>query len=228
MTTFILSCEHASCELPKNYQSLYSSRYLHSHRGYDRGAFKVFQQLKSQFDVWGIAGQYSRLLIDLNRSLNNPQVFSNRSNLLSDKDKIQIVNDLYSPYRNAVLLKIKELLLQQAYVIHLSIHSFTPILKGDKRTNDLGLLFDPKRQLEQKLCTTLKKQFDSSSTLQVAFNQPYAGTDDGLTTTLRTEFSDAQYAGIEIEFNQNIFNNKGRYEEAVNIIRQFIQSYQKT
>ena len=65
MSAIILSCEHASAALPKDYQAMYSQLYLHSHCGYDSGAYAAFLYLQNECKLWGIAGKYSRLLIYL-------------------------------------------------------------------------------------------------------------------------------------------------------------------
>ncbi|GAB1446465.1 hypothetical protein MASR2M41_22460 [Flammeovirgaceae bacterium] len=39
------------------------------------------------------------------------------------------------------------------------------------------------------------------------FNEPYLGIDDGLTSYLRTQYSNSQYAGVEIEINQKFISD---------------------
>ena len=76
-------------------------------------------------------------------------------------------------------------------------------MNGTTRDVDMGLLFDPSRNLESDWCTELEKQLSVKlNPLKIKFNEPYLGTDDGFTTYLRTKFSDQKYAGIEIEINQ--------------------------
>lgn len=91
----------------------------------------------------------------------------------------------------------------QKKVLHLSIHTFTPLWNGTMRRVDVGLLFDPARKNESEFCglflPELKRRLPS---LCIEFNEPYKGTDDGFTTYLRTLFGDDEYLGIEIEINQ--------------------------
>lgn len=68
---------------------------------------------------------------------------------------------------------------------------------------DIGLLFDPDRKTEKDLCALVRKILQQKlPAIRVVFNEPYFGTDDGLTTYLRTQYCDTLYAGIEIEINQ--------------------------
>lgn len=204
MKTIIVSCEHACYSLPKEYQNLYTTKFLQSHRGYDRGALTAFTHIKTKLDLWGIHGQYSRLLIDLNRSINSNDVFSIQSDRLNNESKLSIIEQVYTPYRRTIETKIDKLVNQGNHVIHLSLHSFTPVLRTVRRITDIGLLFDPQRENEVEICTMLLENLVKNPRLQVDFNKPYAGTDDGLTTYLRTRFKDQAYSGIEIEFNQKI------------------------
>ncbi|NJW55731.1 N-formylglutamate amidohydrolase, partial [Salinimicrobium sp. CDJ15-91] len=87
-------------------------------------------------------------------------------------------------------------------VLHISVHTFTPELEGEVRTADVGLLFDPAREEEADFCKRFQKSlFKQDKELQVKFNYPYLGIDDGFTTYLRQKFP-KQYLGIELEVNQ--------------------------
>jgi predicted N-formylglutamate amidohydrolase len=88
-------------------------------------------------------------------------------------------------------------------VVHLSVHSFTPELDGEIRDADIGLLYDPCRIWETSFCHAWRSEIlRLAPQLRVRMNYPYQGADDGFTTYLRTKFADAQYAGIELEVNQ--------------------------
>jgi predicted N-formylglutamate amidohydrolase len=88
-------------------------------------------------------------------------------------------------------------------VVHLSIHTFTPVLNGDERSVDIGVLFDPNRKSEYEFCHLFVDCLEQVLPhFKILFNEPYKGTDDGFTTYLRTKFPDEEYLGIEIEVNQ--------------------------
>ena len=221
MKTYILSCEHASHHLPEAYTNLYTLTFRQTHRGYDRGAFDAFKALQASLNLWGVAGKYSRLLIDLNRSLESPGIFSLRSERLAQSQKQHIIDTIYKPYRNAVFNKVKEEVAKGRQVVHLSLHSFTPVLRGVKRTCDVGLLYDPARSFELQLCQRFFSALSLIPRLRVAYNQPYSGTEDGLTTYLRSHFSNEQYAGIEIEFNQRLLD-KGLFNRCISRIQSLL------
>jgi predicted N-formylglutamate amidohydrolase len=92
-------------------------------------------------------------------------------------------------------------------IIHLSIHSFTPVWKGKIRTTDIGLLFDPDRKPELNFCEKLKSNLAGNfPDFTIDWNKPYAGVDDGFTTYLRLKWPEQEYLGIEIEVNQKYAN----------------------
>lgn len=154
-------------------------------------------------------GKTSRLLIDLNRTLHNWAIFSPFTRTLNNDTRDHILKNYYFPHRNNVERKIHQLIKSKTKVIHLAIHSFTPVLKGKTRQTQIGLLCDPARPLERSLCLKLRKNIKAQSPLlKVHLNKPYKGVSDGFTRYLRTKFKDKTYAGIEIEINQSMANKQ--------------------
>src|SRR5690606_10753315 len=97
----------------------------------------------------------------------------------------------YYPHRNSVEDVISKL---TKPVLHLSIHTFTPVLDGKERSVDVGLLFDPDRTAETEFCGRFLDGLELMLPgMRIEFNEPYKGTDDGFTTYLRTKFVDRDY-----------------------------------
>ncbi|WP_418639343.1 N-formylglutamate amidohydrolase [Winogradskyella sp.] len=144
----------------------------------------------------------SCLLVELNRSLFNKQLFSEFSNSLSKNEQSEILNTYYFPYRTKIEYKIAAYIKTKQQVLHLSIHSFTPNLNGNERKADIGLLYNSRRKKEQEFCKQFKAELlKQDPNLNVRFNYPYLGKADGFTTFLRKQFL-TNYLGIEIEVNQ--------------------------
>ncbi len=150
----ILSCEHASNAIPAPYQYLFDQHtsLFHTHSAYDIGAKGILDQLKANFQCKTIAGQHSRLLIDLNRTLNHNKVFSQFTKPLPKDIKHQIIKNHYLPYFNGLKTMIETGLNTNQIVLHLSVHSFTNLLGDVERPNDIGFLYDPKHALEMDFC----------------------------------------------------------------------------
>ena len=158
----------------------------------------------------------SRLLIDLNRSIGHPQLFSVATRDLPATQRAQIVARHYQPYRKQAERLVSERVSQGTPVIHISSHSFTPELHGKVRQADVGLLYDPARPGEAALCERWKAALAAlAPELRVRRNYPYAGKGDGLTAYLRKHFPFDAYVGIELEINQAIVLAGGREWRAV-------------
>lgn len=198
----IITCEHAGNDVPAEYQFLFrqADEILQSHCGWDPGAVEIANAVASKRNLPLFQNNVTRLLIEVNRSINHPDLFSIYSRPLSDDAKEKIKQQFYFPFRNAVESTVQSL---NKPVLHLSVHTFTPQWNDIKRSTDIGLLFDPSRKWESTCCNHLREKLTVLlPAFQIDFNQPYAGIDDGFTTYLRTKFGDEDYAGIEIEINQ--------------------------
>jgi predicted N-formylglutamate amidohydrolase len=109
----------------------------------------------------------------------------------------------YRPYRDAVEKTVVNAVATGRRVLHISCHSFTPVLHGVRRNADIGLLYDPARKSESEMSDCWQQQLALlAPQWKVRRNYPYRGTSDGLTAYLRRRFGDGSYCGIEIEINQ--------------------------
>ena len=184
---------------------------LDSHRGFDSGALLVARSLAAAFKAPLVISTVSRLLVDLNRSIGHPRLFSAATRGLPAKLRSQIVEQHYRPYRDQVEHLVARAVARGRRVIHISSHSFTPQLNGQVRYADVGLLYHPARPGETELCARWKASLAGlAPELRVRRNYPYAGKGDGLTSHLRLRFPPGAYVGIELEINQSIVLAAGR------------------
>ena len=201
----LVTCEHGGNRIPPEYRPLFKGfeRMLGSHRGYDPGALALAEDLAKTCHAPLVASTVSRLLVELNRSTTHRQLYSARTRILPAEVRSRILDEYYRPYRSEVERRAREGIAAGKRVLHLSSHSFTPVLDGITRRADIGLLYDPSRQHERRLCerwgAALSKRV---SPLRVRRNYPYRGDADGLTTSLRRRFREDAYLAVEIEVNQ--------------------------
>tara|TARA_R110002050_G_scaffold139136_1_gene263154 strand:- start:3570 stop:4250 length:681 start_codon:yes stop_codon:yes gene_type:complete len=199
----VLTCEHGGPLIPEKYKVYFigSKDVLNTHRGFDLGALDVFNHLKPLAD-YSRFSKTSRLLIELNRSQHHKNLFSEVSRYFSKSEKSLLIEDYYSDYRNEVESKIKSFINAGEKVLHVSVHSFTPIYNNTERRCDIGLLYDSSNTSEKKTCKGLKSEIIKiNPQLKVRFNYPYLGKSDGFTTYLRKQFPE-NYLGVELEINQ--------------------------
>jgi predicted N-formylglutamate amidohydrolase len=210
---FLITCEHGGNRIPAPYRRLFREHraLLESHRGYDPGALVMAMEFANAFRAPLVTSTISRLVIDLNRSIGHPQLFSVATRGAPATVRAEIIERHYLPYRAHVERLVAQSVSRGQRVIHISSHSFTPELDGRVRRADVGLLYDPGRRGEAALCARWKaSQSHLDPELRVRRNYPYAGKGDGLTSYLRRHFLPLAYVGIELEVNQGIVFAAGR------------------
>ena len=213
MSSFLITCEHGGNRIPALCRSLFRGqrKLLESHRGYDPGALVMARTLAGAFAARLISSTVSRLVIDLNRSIGHPQLWSAATRGAPRELRTTIIERYYGPYREEVARRIRRSTARGRRVVHVSSHSFTPVLNGELRHADVGLLYDPRRPEEAALCARWKAALGAiAPALRVRRNYPYAGKGDGLTSALRLAFASRDYVGIELEINQQIALAGGR------------------
>jgi predicted N-formylglutamate amidohydrolase len=214
-----LSCEHGGNEVPAAYRPWFkgAKAVLGSHRGIDIGALDLFEHLRSLASA-SVSNRLSRLCIEFNRSEGSEQWFSEYTASLPPHLQEPLIQ-AYMEYRNGFAESVQQAIHGGHQVVHVSVHSFTPVLDGVERDCDIGLLFDPKHANEKHFCQAWHDGLVRRAPgLRVRMNYPYKGTSDGFTRTLRKHFSPAPYSGIEIEVNQRFAFKDRMHEDIKNVV----------
>lgn len=205
----LLSCEHASRAVPRamlqHFRSPSLRGALTSHRGWDLGAAGVARALARELHAPLHEGSHTRLLADLNRSAHHPRVLGPWARELRGVERRTVLSRWHAPWRRAFAARLNAALAGGRSALHLSIHSFTPILNGERRTMHVGLLYDPSRSGERALAVALRRELHRlRPDLQVALNRPYHGCADGHVTALRRAHGPRNYLGMELETRNDL------------------------
>lgn len=228
----IISCEHASNLLPARYGNLgLRRRALESHIAWDRGARAIARYCADRLDCVYHEGQYSRLLIDLNRSPHHPKLIPKvafgvpvpGNTGLSDEERRARVVNYYQPYRQRLLADLRRLIRTSGACLHFSIHTFAPRAGRTTRRADIGVLYDPARRWERENALALASWLQAQG-LNTRCNYPYRGTNDGFTSFSRRNFSGNDYLGIEIEVNQRLLRPSATRPEPKCLVAAGIES----
>lgn len=173
----ILVCEHASAYIPAELADLgLSHKEAKEHIAWDIGALGLAESLSLALNATLICGNYSRLLIDLNRPLEAPDSIPVRSEIyevwgnqqLDERTRRYRQTYLFEPFHRKLSELIDARLAEGREVRVVSVHSFTPVYHGQPRTLEVGILFDRARAYAQTLIHGL-----AAYDLKVAANQPY-------------------------------------------------------
>ena len=167
--------DHASNYIPSSLKNLgLKNSQLNSHIAYDLGVKELCINLSNLFNSKYIIGEYSRLIIDLNRDISDPTLIPEivdrkiiKKNLsLSNYDKRKRISEIYNKYH----LKIKTAISNNDLMALISLHSFNPIFKKKKRNIHFGILSNQDRRLSDYIITEMKRR-----KLKVGDNEPYEG-----------------------------------------------------
>jgi predicted N-formylglutamate amidohydrolase len=208
----VLTCEHASCAIPGEYDLGLEAELLEEHIGWDIGARRVTETLARQFDAVAVLSGVSRLVIDCNRDLSDHDLIVAESHGVPVPGNVSIdgaerqrrVRDFYRPYHETV----DAVLAERRGAFLFSIHSFTPTLKGRERRFDAGVLFDEYAAEARRFGDAL-----AASGLRVRYNEPYSGL-DGLIFSARTHGLRHRVRYLELELNNRLL----REETAARVI----------
>ena len=176
---------------------------LATHRGYDLGAVEVARALARRLGVMPFTATTTRLVVDLNRSPGNRNVFSAYTRSLAAEQRAAALAAHYWPYRKSVEDSVANAVAAGETVLHVSVHSFTPVLRGEVRNCDVGFLFDPRRRAEVSFVEAWYAALaEAAPALRLRRNYPYRGVSDALVTHLRRGHGRRGYVGMELEINQ--------------------------
>lgn len=198
-TPLLLICDHASNAVPPELGGLGLPKdELQRHIAWDIGAAQVTRGLASILNATALLGAVSRLVIDLNRHPADASAipaFSDGSLIpanqgLTSGDIQRRVQTYFAPYHAAVAGEIGRLK-NPALV---SVHSFTPVMNGQPRPWQIGVLWNRDGRLALPLIEALRREPD----LCVGDNEPYSGRDLAYSLNLHAGAAGLLHAGIEI------------------------------
>lgn len=180
---WIVLCDHASNRVPPEVADGdlgLPPEDMARHIAWDVGARGVAVALAERLNCPMIATRFSRLVIDPNRAEDDPTLLmklydgsiipGNRDAGPAEKERRLTL--FHRPYHDAVTRLIDQAVKAGRHPRLLSIHSFTPQLKGrPKRPWEVGLLWDRDERLFRPLYDRMLKERG----LTVGDNEPYSG-----------------------------------------------------
>jgi predicted N-formylglutamate amidohydrolase len=208
---FVVTCEHGGNRIPREYAPLFRGhrRLLASHRGHDPGALVTAHELARALSAVLVTSTVSRLLVELNRSPRHRSLYSTVMRAAAPAVRDDVRRRFYEPYRAAVEAAVRGAVRRGRRVVHVSSHTFTPVMNGAVRRADVSFLYDPARAPERRLCRQWQRALQAIARYRVRRNYPYRGASDGLTRYLRQRFTPDEYVGVELEINQKHVRRAG-------------------
>jgi predicted N-formylglutamate amidohydrolase len=151
-SSVVVVCEHASNHIPTSYSDLgLTGDALQSHAAWDPGAMPVAKGIALRMDATLVASGVSRLVYDCNRPPEAPDampaksevfVIPGNTNLTTTQRKDRI-KTIYEPFR----MGLADAIATKSSPIVVTIHSFTPVYDGQRRSVEIGVLHDSDERL---------------------------------------------------------------------------------
>jgi predicted N-formylglutamate amidohydrolase len=208
----ILSCEHATNAIPPELHNLgLAPHHLESHIAYDKGAKNLARAIAQHLSYPLVEGKYSRLVVDCNRSIENPHFIRGHSfgvevpgNVrLSSQERKRRIDLYYMPFYNRLSTLISQEIMLHGRAVHLSIHSFDENVDIVKRGHiEMDFMHDGDNRL-----ATGAAQFFRAMGWKAYINQPYHGYSDGINKVMSKKFGN-KFLSLQIDCNDRIMERK--------------------
>jgi predicted N-formylglutamate amidohydrolase len=201
----LLVGDHASNAMPESLGQLGLEDWvLERHVAYDIGSRALIEHLSLHLDAPAVLAGYSRLVIDLNRSLSDPTAIpeisdgivvpGNRD--LSERARQDRIASFYTPYRQTIDAMLKHYRDRGIVPAFISVHTFTPEMAGRARPWHIGLLWDKDPRIPAPLMERLREH---PFGIHVGDNEPYSGRHPAdYTIDHHAEASGIPYVSIEV------------------------------
>ena len=223
----LLVCDHASCRFPKSLGDMGLDPFARRcHLAIDIGAGALTESLAASLGVTAVVQNYSRLVVDCNRQLMDPGAFleygdgilvpGNRN--LRQSDKELRATALYWPYHVAIGDQVERLSKAGPPPAFVSIHSFTPVLNGESRAWQMGVLWDKDEKTRSIFLEGLRE-----AGYLVGDNEPYSGkAPQDFTIDHHAEEPGLPHIGIEIR--QDLIDDEEGVAEIAEVMHRVIAS----
>jgi predicted N-formylglutamate amidohydrolase len=176
----LVVCDHASRAFPAALGQLgLPDEAISRHIAWDIGAGELARALAIRLDAPAVLAGYSRLVVDCNRRLDDPSCFVTAGDgqpvpgnaNLTDADRRARAAACYEPYHKAISARLHDFHRQDVVPALIAVHSFTPVLGGQPRPWNVGILWDK----DPRIPVPLLERLRAESGLVVGDNEPYSG-----------------------------------------------------
>jgi predicted N-formylglutamate amidohydrolase len=212
----LLTCEHASNRVPAPWRPRPADRrLLATHWGFDIGAAAVTRELARRLPAVAVMSRFSRLLLDPNRAPDDPTLVLTHTDdgapsFNRSVDRAARIMRFHDPFHAEVDAAVR----RHRPRLLVSIHTFTPSFRDQRRPMEAGVLFDRHDELAGRLVAALAK-----GGLATRANEPYSGK-DGLIYSAARHGAAHDVPYLEIELRQDLVaSRRGARDVAARVRR---------
>ena len=221
---FLLLGDHAGRKIPSGLRELgLPQAALDRHIAWDIGIAGLGERLSIQLDACFVSQAYSRLVIDCNRRPDADDAIPEESdgqvipgNLsLTPADRLARRIAIYDPYQDEIG-RILDARADRPTLL-VSLHSFTPVWKGDGRPWLYGVLHRGDSIFSRQVLHLLQEELGDL----VGDNQPYAM--DGIDNTIPLHADARGLDYLELEVRQDLIDGPEGQEEVAELLLRILK-----
>jgi len=207
----LIIVDHARADLPTGYGSLgLPLDQFRRHIAYDIGIEGVARGLNETLNTPVVMANFSRLLIDPNRGVDDPTLVMRVSDgalipdnaYIEDEEIKRRIEHYHQPYHLAIKAQIDAFLNAGIVPILLSLHSFTENWRGSLRPWHGGVLWDQ----DPRFVTPFLNALRAAPDLLIGDNEPYTGKLKG--DCLHTHGTTRGLAHALLEIRQDLITSR--------------------
>ncbi|MGE3475084.1 MAG: N-formylglutamate amidohydrolase [Rhodospirillaceae bacterium] len=232
LADLIITGDHAGNAVPPEQKNLgLPAAELARHIGWDIGAAGVARKLAGRLGATAVLARVSRLVIDPNRPLGEPEsipAVSDGSPIpgnqnLSAAERAARAARYFHPYHSAIDNQIERLRRAGRMPAVLCMHSFTPRLmeNGRPRPWHIGVMSSFDRELADYLIAA----FSAKDGLVVGDNEPYSGVTHGYAQKRHGLAQMLPHAQVEIR--QDLIGDEAGQERWADILADVMTNWMK-
>ena len=206
----LLLADHATNHIPNEFNALgLTETDLKRHIAYDIGVDSLVRDMAVHLGVPAVLSRFSRLLIDPNRGADDPTLVMRIADgaLIPGNARVDAagvsarIARFHQPYHATIAGLIDRALAQGIAPAIVSLHSFTPTMRGHSRPWHVGVLWDG----DPRLATPLLQRLRSEPDLVIGDNEPYDGALAG--DTIDQHATDRGLSNCLVELRQDLIGD---------------------
>ncbi|WP_299986358.1 N-formylglutamate amidohydrolase [uncultured Ruegeria sp.] len=214
----IVVCEHATHRIPGGLEDLgLSPMALRSHIAWDPGALPVAQAIARRMSATLVYGGVSRLVYDCNRPPEASDAMPSQSEhfaipgnaSLSESERKARVDKIYRPFCAELETMLDRY--RDTLELMVTIHSFTPVYRGQNRSVELGLLHGE----DDRFALKMLENTPSDLPLVTRLNEPYSAL-DGVAHTLDCHAAPRGLLNVMIEIRNDLVETPEQQQAIAN------------
>jgi predicted N-formylglutamate amidohydrolase len=230
LSPFVIAVDHAGRRIPRRLGNLgLPLAELERHTAWDLGALEVAVRVSAALDAPLVAQEYSRLVIDCNRTPGSETSIPTMAESLEVPGNIDLSQEeisarrleIFEPYHARLRALLRERQAARRPTFLVTQHTMTNVLKGARREMHAAVLYEHDRRLAGVVLEMLRREKE----LLIAENEPYLVQLTHYTVPHHAESHGLPY--VEVEIRQDLVAEDAGQAQWAHRIAQVLQDAER-